>query len=38
MTTILILISLIVGIYIGWKYEHVVNDIIESIKTHLNIK
>jgi hypothetical protein len=36
MTTILMLLSLIVGIYLGWKYEHVVNDIIESIKAHLN--
>ena len=35
MTTILMLISLIIGIYIGWKFEHVVNDIIESIKLKL---
>jgi hypothetical protein len=38
MTTILILLSLIIGIYLGWKFEHIVNDIIESIKIHLNIK
>ena len=31
MTTLII--GLIIGIYIGWKYEHVVNDIIESIKS-----
>ena len=36
MTTIIILITLTIGIYIGWKYEHVVNDIIESVKSHLN--
>lgn len=35
MTTILMLVSLIIGIYIGWKFEHVVNDIIESIKLKL---
>ena len=30
---ITLIIGLIIGIYIGWKYEHVVNDIIESIKS-----
>lgn len=35
MTIILMLLSLIIGIYIGWKFEHVVNDIIESIKLKL---
>jgi len=35
---ITLIIGLIIGIYIGWKYEHVVNDLIESIKSHLNIK
>ena len=38
MTTTLILISLIIGCYLGWKYEQSINDIIESIKSHLNIK
>ena len=33
MTTLIILISLTIGIYIGWKYDHVVNDLIESIKS-----
>jgi hypothetical protein len=23
-------LGLIVGIWVGWKYEHVVNDVIES--------
>jgi len=30
---ITLIIGLIIGIYIGWKYEHVVNDLIESIKS-----
>jgi hypothetical protein len=38
MTITLILISLIAGIYLGWKYELAINDFIESIKIHLNIK
>jgi uncharacterized membrane protein len=38
MTTILLIIVFVIGVYIGWKYEHVVNDIIETIKIHLNIK
>jgi len=24
------ILGLIVGVWIGWKYEHVVNDVIES--------
>jgi len=35
---ITLIIGLIIGIYIGWKYEHAVNDIIESIKSHFNVK
>ena len=27
-------LGLIVGIWAGWKYEHVVNDIIESWKSY----
>jgi hypothetical protein len=38
MTLTLILISLIAGMYLGWKYELAINDFIESIKSHLNIK
>ena len=38
MTITLIVISLIVGIYLGWKYELAINDFIESIKIHLNLK
>jgi hypothetical protein len=38
MTITLVLISLIAGIYLGWKYELAINDFIESIKIHLNIK
>jgi hypothetical protein len=29
---ILFILGLIIGVWAGWKYEHVVNDIIESIK------
>ena len=28
----------ILGFYFGWKYEPAINDFIESIKIHLNIK
>jgi len=27
-------LGLIVGVWAGWKYEHVVNDIIESWKSY----
>ena len=30
MTTLIILLFLAIGIFIGWKYETIVNDIIES--------
>ncbi len=29
---ILFILGLIIGVWAAWKYEHVVNDIIESIK------
>ncbi|MEY2867667.1 MAG: hypothetical protein RIR01_51 [Bacteroidota bacterium] len=32
------ILGTVLGIYLGWKYEHIVNDIIETIKLHLNIK
>lgn len=32
------ILGIIVGTWLGWKYEHIVNDIIESVKEHLNIK
>jgi hypothetical protein len=27
-------LGLVVGIWLGWKYEHVVNDFIESWKSY----
>ncbi len=35
---ITLIIGLIIGVFIGWKYELAINDFIESIKIHLNIK
>jgi hypothetical protein len=35
---IIAIIFLLAGIFIGWKYELAINDLIESVKTHLNIK
>jgi hypothetical protein len=32
------IIFLAIGIFIGWKYELAINDLIESVKNHLNIK
>jgi hypothetical protein len=29
------ILGIIVGIYLGWRYENVVNDIVESIKLKL---
>jgi len=26
------ILGLIIGIWFGWRYEHIINDIIESIK------
>jgi len=35
---ILFISGLIIGLFLGWKYELSINDFIESIKIHLNIK
>ena len=35
---ITLIIGLIIGVFLGWKYELAINDFINSIKTHLNIK
>ena len=35
---IIFILGLIVGVYLGWKFEPVINDFIESINSHLNIK
>jgi len=32
------ILGIILGVYLGWKYELAINDFIESIKIHLNIK
>ena len=32
------ILGTILGVYLGWKYELAINDFIESIKIHLNIK
>jgi hypothetical protein len=32
------ILGIILGMYLGWKYELAINDFIESIKIHLNIK
>jgi ABC-type lipoprotein release transport system permease subunit len=28
----------ILGVYLGWKFEPAINEYIEKIKTHFNIK
>jgi hypothetical protein len=35
---ILFISGLVIGLFIGWKYEMAINDLIESVKSHLNIK
>jgi hypothetical protein len=35
---ITLIIGLIIGVFLGWKYELTINDFIESIKIHLNLK
>jgi hypothetical protein len=35
---ITLIIGLIIGVFLGWKYELAINDFIDSIKTHFNIK
>jgi len=32
------ILGTILGVFLGWKYELAINDFIESIKIHLNIK
>ena len=32
------ILGTILGVYLGWKFEPTINDFIESIKIHLNIK
>ena len=32
------ILGIILGMYLGWKYELAINDFIESIKIHLKIK
>jgi hypothetical protein len=36
MTTFLMTLSFIVGAWLGWRYENILNDFIESIKARLN--
>jgi ABC-type lipoprotein release transport system permease subunit len=35
---IIFTLGVILGVYLGWKFEPAINDFIESIKNHLNIK
>jgi len=35
---IIFILGLIIGVYLGWKFELVINNFIESVKSHLNIK
>ena len=35
---IIFILGTILGVYLGWKYEMSINDFVESIKIHLNIK
>ena len=35
---ILFTLGVCLGVFLGWKYEITINEIIGSIKTHLNIK
>jgi hypothetical protein len=35
---ITLIIGLIIGVFLGWKYEVAINEFIESIKIYLNIK
>ena len=35
---ITLIIGLIIGVFLGWKYEAYINSIIETVKLHLNIK
>ena len=35
---IIFLLGTILGVYLGWRFEDRINDFIESIKIHFNIK
>jgi len=35
---IIFILGTVLGVYLGWKYETAINDFVESIKIHLNIK
>ena len=35
---IVFILGIILGVYLGWKYELAINDFIESIKIRFNIK
>ena len=35
---IIFILGTALGVFLGWKYETAINDFIESIKIHLNIK
>jgi hypothetical protein len=35
---LIFILGTVLGVYLGWKYETSINDFIESIKIHLNIK
>jgi hypothetical protein len=35
---IIFILGTVLGVYLGWKYEMSINDFVESIKIHLNIK
>jgi len=35
---IIFILGTVLGVYLGWKYEMSINEFIESIKIHLNIK
>ena len=35
---IIFILGTILGVYLGWRFEDRINDFIESIKIHLNIK
>ena len=38
MTTLLMLIAFIVGAWLGWRYEYIINDFVEHFKTIYNGK
>ena len=35
---IIFILGTILGVYLGWRFEDRINDLVESIKIHLNIK